>query len=146
MIADNRALIRKLAELDPNKPVYFMYGKEEYVLTAINTEDLDGKVTESDKSILIDIRAVEALEDVILEREGMDEPYKEPEAESVAEEEAPAPVEEETVSEAVEETTEESHAEEPVEAEDTAEAPVEEETTEEVAEEAEETEKASKKG
>ena len=131
MIADNRALIRKLAELDPNKPIYFMYGKEEYVLTAINTEDLDGKVTESEKSILIDIRAVEALGDVILEREGMDEPYKEPEAESVAEE-TPASVEEETVSEAVEETTEE--------------APVEEETTEEIAEEAEETEKASKKG
>lgn len=144
MIADNRALIRKLAELDPNKPVYFMYGKEEYVLTAINTEDLDGKVTESDKSILIDIRAVEVLEDVILEREGMDEPYKKPEAESVVEEETPTPVEGETASEAVEETTEEVHAE-PVEEEETAEVPVEEETMEEVIEEAEETEKASKK-
>lgn len=144
MIADNRALIRKLAELDPNKPVYFMYGKEEYVLTAINAEDLDGKVTESEKSILIDIRAVEALEDVILEREGMDEPYKKPEAEPVAEKEIPNPVKEE----AVEEATEEASTEESVEAEETAETPVEEETTEEVAEEAEETEeteKASKK-
>ena len=141
MIADNRALIRKLAELDPNKPVYFMYGKEEYVLTAINTEDLDGKVTESEKSILIDIRAVEALEDVILEREGMDEPYKKPEAEPVAEKEIPNPLKEK----AVEEATEEASTEEPVEAEETAETPVEEETTEEVAEEAEETEKASKK-
>lgn len=145
MTADNRALIRKLAELDPNKPVYFMYGKEEYVLTAINTEDLDGKVTESDKSILIDIRAVEVLEDVILEREGMDEPYKKPEAEPVAEKETPTPVEEETASEAVEEATEEAFTEEPVEAEETAETPVEEETSEEVSEEAEETEKASKK-
>ena len=137
MIADNRALIRKLAELDPNKPVYFMYGKEEYVLTAINAEDLDGKVTESEKSILIDIRAVEALEDVILEREGMDEPYKKPETEP----EIPNPLKEEVV----EEATEEASTEEPVEAEETAETPVEEETTEEVAEEAEETEKASKK-
>lgn len=141
MIADNRALIRKLAELDPNKPVYFMYGKEEYVLTAINAEDLDGKVTESGKNILIDIRAVEALEDVILKREGMDEPYKEPEEEPVAEEEIPNPVKEEVV----EGATEEVPTEEPVEAEETVEAPVEEETTEEVAEEAEETEKASKK-
>lgn len=131
MIADNRALIRKLAELDPNKPVYFMYGKEEYVLTAINTEDLDGKVTESGRNILIDIRAVEALEDVILKREGMDEPYKEPEEEPVAEEEIPNPVKEEVVEGATEEVP--------------TEAPVEEETTEEVAEEAEETEKASKK-
>ena len=141
MIADNRALIRKLAELDPNKPVYFMYGKEEYVLTAINTEDLDGKVTESEKSILIDIRAVEALEDVILEREGMDEPYKKPEAEPVAEKEIPNPLKEE----AVEEATEEASTEEPVEAEETSETPVEEETTKDVAEEAEVTEKASKK-
>ena len=69
MLVDNRALIRKLAELDPNKPVYFMYGKDEYVLTAIKPENLDDKISENEKGIIIDIREIEALEEVVLGRE-----------------------------------------------------------------------------
>lgn len=98
MLVDNRALIRKLAELDPNKPVYFMYGKDEYVLTAIKPENLDDKVSENEKGIVIDIRETEALEEVVLGREETEIPSttEETEVSTDITEEQEKDVEEET--------------------------------------------------
>lgn len=98
MLVDNRALIRKLAELDPNKPVYFLCGKDEYVLTAIKPENLDDKVSENEKGIVIDIRETEALEEVVLDREETETPSTTEETEvsiDITEEQEEA-VEEET--------------------------------------------------
>lgn len=112
MLVDNRALIRKLAELDPNKPVYFMYGKDEYVLTAIKPENLDDKVSENEKGIVIDIRETEALEEVVLDREDTEIPPVVEEATDTNEEQEEAveeetPISEDSTEEAVDTESEE---------------------------------------
>lgn len=111
MLVDNRALIRKLAELDPNKPVYFMYGKDEYVLTAIKPENLDDKVSENEKGIVIDIRETEALEEVVLDRGETEIPPVAEEATDTNEEQEEAveetPISEDSTEEAVDTESEE---------------------------------------
>lgn len=125
MLVDNRALIRKLAELGPNKPVYFIYGKDEYVLTAIKPENLDDRISENEKGIVIDIRETEALEEVVLDREGTEIPSVAEEATDTNEEQEEAveeetPISEDSTEEAVDtegEEEEETESEKEVETE-----------------------------